>query len=352
MRRRSRGPEFTGEVSSGEEMLQIDDLHVEFRRGTVRTEAVRGLGVSLRAGRILGVAGESGSGKTASALAAMGLLPTGTKVKGSIKFRGRELIGMSEKEWRRLRGRDVAMIFQETATALNPVIRVGSQLSMATRAHLQGSKQDVEERVLSALADVRLHDTDRVLRSYPHELSGGMCQRVIIAMALSCGSKVLLADEPTTALDVSVQEEILQLIQGLVVERQLAVMMISHDLAVLAEICDDLVIMYRGEVVESGAADAVLRAPAHPYTRALLECLPKLHGEGSALPELAQYERDAGIEGGCRFRGRCPWAAEVCTRHPALGPVAGMEGRSTRCWRSADLLLDEGVPGVAGAVNA
>ncbi|MGH3251752.1 MAG: ABC transporter ATP-binding protein, partial [Trebonia sp.] len=249
--RRGGAPLPQAAPESGEEVLRIDGLEVEFRGGTT---ALRGIDLTLRAGRVLGVAGESGCGKTTAALAAMRLLPHDAVVRGSIRYRGTELLALSEKELRRYRGRHLAMIFQETTTALNPVIRVGEQLMMAARTHVRGGKAEARERVIAALADVRLTDAERVMASYPHELSGGMCQRIIIAMALSCGSRVLFADEPTTALDVSVQEEILELIRGLVTRRQLAVLMISHDLAVLAEVCDELAVMYRGEIVESGSA--------------------------------------------------------------------------------------------------
>jgi ABC-type glutathione transport system ATPase component len=285
-RRRDDGQPL-GEPDPGEELLRIDGLNVEFRRGPARMHALRGIGLTLRAGKVLGVAGESGSGKTTAALAAMGLLPYGTAVAGSIRYRGTELVGLPEKGLRRHRGRHLAMIFQETATALNPVMRVGDQLTMAARTHTRGSKTEVRQRVMAAIADVRLADPDRIMSSYPHELSGGMCQRIIIAMALSCGSQVLFADEPTTALDVCVQEEILELLRSLVTRRHLAVMMISHDLAVLAEICDELAVMCRGEIVETGAAGTVLRSPTHPYTQALLDCLPQLHGPKTPLPELS-----------------------------------------------------------------
>jgi peptide/nickel transport system ATP-binding protein len=328
----------SGEPALGEELLRIEDLAVEFRRGSARTRALSGVGLALRAGGVVGVAGESGSGKTTAALAAMGLLPYGTLVEGSVRYRGVELIGLSERELRRYRGRHLAMIFQETATALNPVMRVGEQLMMAARAHGSGGRAEARERVVAALADVRLVDADRVLASYPHELSGGMCQRVIIAMALSCGSRVLFADEPTTALDVSVQQEILDLLRGLVERRGLAVMMISHDLAVLAEVCDELVVMYRGQVVEEGAAQTVLRNPAHPYTRALLECLPRLHGDRAQLPELGAGRDGPVPADGCRFRSRCGYAIEVCEREPALEPVGGEEHRLARCWRSESVL--------------
>ncbi len=328
----------------GELVLTIDGLEVEFHGDRAATTALRGVNLSVRAGRMLGVAGESGCGKTTSALAAMGLLSRGARVRGSVKYRGTELLTLPERELRRYRGRHLAMIFQETTTALNPVIRVGDQLMMAARTHVGGGRQAARERVVAALSDVRLPDADRVMASYPHELSGGMCQRVNIAMALSCGSQVLLADEPTTALDVSVQEEILELVRGLVDRRQLAVMMISHDLAVLAEVCDDIAVMYGGEIVESGPAGAVLGAPAHPYTQALLDCLPLLRGRRDALPEPPSGD-DTGTQPGCRYRPRCGWAVDVCAKPPPLVPVLAGQPRAARCWRSGSVLEHASRPG-------
>ena len=331
-------------VQDDEEILTVEGLRVVFNRGGVRTEAVRGLSLSMRSGRVLGVAGESGSGKTTAALAAMGLLPTGTAVTGSIKLRGQELVGLPDRELRAFRGRQVAMVFQESGTALNPVMRVGDQLMKAARANKPGTRAELRAQIENALEEVQLRDHDHVMRSYPDELSGGMCQRVVIAMALSCGSKVLLADEPTTALDVSVQREIIELIGGLVQRDKLAVMMISHDLGVLAEICDELIVMHMGEVVEIGPIGDVLARPAHPYTKALLDCLPRLHGEKAALPELAQYGEKVTSAEGCRFRHRCPLRADVCETHPDLMAVDDGNRADTphaaRCWRS-ELLLAE-----------
>lgn len=322
----------------GQELLRIEGLQVEFRRGPARTRALRGVDLAVYAGRVLGVAGESGSGKTTSALAAMGLLPHGAAVEGSIRYRGAELVGLSERQMRAYRGRHLAMIFQETSTALNPVLRIEDQLMMAARAHTGGGRAKARAKVLEALDDVRLEDHDRVMSSYPHELSGGMCQRVVIAMALSCGSHVLFADEPTTALDVSVQEEILDLIRGLVRRRQLGVMMISHDLAVLSEICDDLAVMYRGEVVEAGTVADTLARPAHPYTQALLDCLPRLDEPQTLLPELRPGELDEDRPGECLFRQRCAWAVEACYEAPPFDAVDGAPGRTARCWRSGEML--------------
>jgi oligopeptide/dipeptide ABC transporter ATP-binding protein len=325
-------------LEPGEEALTIRGLEVEFAVGPARTTALRGADLTLRAGAVLGVAGESGCGKTTSALAAMGLLPHGTVVRGSIRYRGTELVGLPEKELRRYRGSRMAMVFQETTAALNPVMRVGDQLMMTARAHGRCSRAEARERVLAALADVQLTDAERVMSAYPHELSGGMCQRVVIAMAVSCGSRVLFADEPTTALDVSVQHEILELLRDLVTRRGLALLMISHDLAVLADICDEIAVMYRGEIVEHGPAATVLAEPAHPYTRALLDCLPTLRGRRAALPELPSAPDDDTTSGGCRFRARCEYAIDVCQKPPALVPVRAGQPRRSRCWRSADVL--------------
>jgi oligopeptide/dipeptide ABC transporter ATP-binding protein len=336
----------TGSLATGDTLLTMQDVRVDFgSRGGVT--ALRGVSLSLQAGRTLGIAGESGSGKTTAALAAMGLLPPKTRVTGSIRLGELELVGLPEKEYRRVRGRQLAMIFQETSTALNPVLKVGGQLRMATRAHLAGSKEEVTARIVAALQSVRLTDYGRVLRSYPHELSGGMCQRVLIAMALSCGSRVLLADEPTTALDVSVQQEIVTLLRTVVAERQLALMLISHDLAFLADLCDDLAVMYKGEIVETGSAQSVIATPAHPYTRALLDCIPSLHARRGTLPELREYEPASAD--GCGYRHRCPWRAEPCLEPPELAAIGGSADRTARCWRSAEVLA-QGAPESASVV--
>ncbi|HEX3615988.1 MAG TPA: ABC transporter ATP-binding protein [Solirubrobacteraceae bacterium] len=340
MRTRSQGRHddaVNPEPRVDDEPLVIDGLSVEFRAADGGTQAVRDLHASLHAGRVVGVAGESGSGKTTLALAAMGLLPAGARVTGSIRYGSVELLSLREKQLRKYRGRHIGMVFQETATALNPLMRVGDQLLMAMRAHVRGDKTELRARVVSALADVRLNDSDRILGSYPHELSGGQCQRIMIAMALGCGSRVLFADEPTTALDVSVQQEILQLLRELVRERRLAVMMISHDLAVLAEICDELLVMYRGEIVESGPIQEILSRPSHPYTRALLDCVPQLHGDRAPLPELPPSNPAEDAAGGCRFRSRCDFAVEACRRAPALAPVQPAGAVRARCWRSGEL---------------
>ncbi|MCO5089505.1 MAG: ABC transporter ATP-binding protein [Bosea sp.] len=285
------------------------------------------------------MAGESGCGKSTAAIAMMGLLPSGARVSGSILYRNRQLVGLPAAQLREVRGREIAMVFQETITALNPVVRVGDQLLRAVRAHAPLTPGEALDRVTRSLLRVRLHDTQRVLASYPSELSGGMCQRVLIAMAIACGSKLLLADEPTTALDVSVQREILTLLKDLAAQG-IGILLISHDLAVLSEVASRLVVLYAGEVVEEGPTHSVIRRPRHPYSRALLACVPRLHGSHSSFVEIPEGRIDAGGgDEGCRFRTRCGLRAEICEERPALHTIGAPSQRS-RCWRAPELMAD------------
>jgi peptide/nickel transport system ATP-binding protein len=330
-------------------LLAVAGLSVTFPAGDREVRAVRNVSFEVADGEVVGIAGESGSGKTATALAVLGLLPWSASVTGSIRYRGRELRGLSERDIRAVRGRQIAMVFQETVTALNPVLRVREQMLAAVRAHHREPSPALLGRVREALRGVQLEDVERVLRSYPAELSGGMCQRVMIAMALSCGSRLLIADEPTTALDVSVQAEILALIRKLVAERGLGVLLISHDLAVLNEVCDRLVVLFRGEVVESGSTRSLLAGPRHPYTRALVACLPRLEAERREPPEALD---PTAVEEpiGCHYRPRCRFAADVCAGHPALEAVDLPDGpRLVRCWRHRQIAEPADGEGAASA---
>jgi oligopeptide/dipeptide ABC transporter ATP-binding protein len=344
--RRDRAPRATtpagsdARPASRDALLDVQGLCVEFSadRG-VAQPAVRDLDVTLRRGRVVGVAGESGSGKSSLALAVMGLLPPNAAVHGSIRYAGDELVGLPEKRLRAYRGSRIAMVSQESIAALNPTIRVGQQMRMVLRAHFSRDRTQLDERMRQALRDVQLQDIERVLHSYPSELSGGMCQRVVIAMALACGSDVLLADEPTTALDVTVQSEIVRLLRGLVAERDLALLMISHDLAVLNEICDDIIVMYRGDVVETGPIADVLGRPTHPYTRSLMNAIPRLANRGMELPA-PRAVRSATPATGCRFAGRCEWRTLPCDEPQSLRgfPVSTVEpARQVRCHRADEL---------------
>ncbi len=281
--------------ASPESVLSIRDLSVDFGGPT---KAVSGVSIELTPGRILGVAGQSGSGKSLTALAAMGLVPSNAHVEGSIRFQGQELVGMSEKDRSRLRGSGMTMIFQETITALNPVVPIKKQLMLAVTANLDCDADEARDRVEGSLHDVKLHDVDRVMNSYPYELSGGMCQRVMIAMALVCGADVLFADEPTTALDVTVQREVIDIIRGVADERNLAVMLISHDIGVLEEVSDELAVMYQGRVVESGPSSDVIANPGHPYTAALLNSIPRISGGLTEFVEMPDFALEAVEHGG------------------------------------------------------
>jgi len=308
----------------GAALLRIEGLSVSFpgRRGadTGERNVVRGLDLELHRGELLGVVGESGCGKTMAALSVMGLLPPpGRVTAGRVLLAGEELTSLSEGEMRRRRGSRVAMVFQEPMSALNPVFTVGFQVAEAVRAHRDLSRAEAKSEAVELLRRVSLPDPGRRARAYPHELSGGQRQRVMIAIALAGGPEVLLADEPTTALDVTVQAEILELLDGLRRDLGLAVLLITHDLAVVGQTCDRVVVMYAGQAVEEAPAAALFEAPAHPYSQALLASLPRLgrpvpRGE---LPVIAgRVPEPGGLPPGCAFHPRCPQVMEVCPQRP------------------------------------
>lgn len=345
-----------------EACLSIRDLAVTFpgTRGQARQHAVRDVAVDLYAGKVVGVAGESGSGKSMTASAIMGLLPEGALASGSIRYDGRELLGAGEKALRRLRGTEIALISQQTRSALNPVLRIGKQMELVARTigtagtgrrawSVRKDRKELNRLVREGLEAVQLRDLERVTRAFPGQLSGGMCQRVLIAMALINGCKVLLADEPTTALDVTVQREILNLLRDLVRERSLALMIISHDLGVLGEICDELIIIYKGQVVEHGSSSDVLNSPRHPYTQGLLACLPRLKSAGTVGLLQPEFAATAGTdipEYGCSFRPRCLWRAPQCESDQLLETLSGDGGygpREVRCARANEIPLHVGV---------
>jgi len=320
-----------------EAVLRVDALVTEFatEAGTVRV--VDGVGFDVAAGRTLGVVGESGCGKSVTALSIMGLLPkpAGRVVSGRVLLHGDDLLRLPPRALHDIRGRRIAMIFQEPMTALNPVQRVGPQLMETLRLHAQPG--DVRRRAVELLAEVGIPAPERRLDEYPHELSGGMRQRVLIAIALACRPDVLIADEPTTALDVTIQAQIIDLLQRLQREHGMAMIFITHDLGVIAEIADDVLVMYAGRVVEQADVTSLFRTPMHPYTRGLLASTPRMrHAPKSRLATIpGMVPALSELPAGCRFGNRCERATPACAAEPPLIDVGG--GHRVACvhWRSS-----------------
>ncbi len=313
-------------------LLDVHDLRTEFatRRGVVR--AVDNVSLRVERGRILGLVGESGSGKSVTGFSILGLLDPGGRIAGGeIRFQGRDLARMSPDELRHLRGNRIAMIFQDPMMTLNPVLRVDTQMIEAVQAHARVSRKAAREQARRTLAAMGIADADERLRAYPHQLSGGMRQRVAIAIALLHDPDLIIADEPTTALDVTIQAQILSEVQRLVQARGTALIWISHDLSIVAGLADDIAVMYAGRIVETGSVDEVLDHPRHPYTRGLLDSLPAGHPRGLPLPQIPGMTPalDA-LPPGCAFAPRCPRAQEACRQPPALLAVAGTH--AVRCF--------------------
>jgi oligopeptide/dipeptide ABC transporter ATP-binding protein len=319
-------------------LLSVKDLHVSFVTEDGVLRAVDGVTFDLRAGEVLSIVGESGSGKSVTAQTIMGLTrSSNARIEGSITYSGRELVTASEEELQQIRGEEIAMIFQDPMTSLNPVYRVGRQIVEAIRAHRDEPQERAREHAIELLDAVGIPDAKRRVDDYPHEYSGGMRQRAMIAMALSLEPKVLIADEPSTALDVTIQAQILRLLEQLNRERNLAVILITHDLGVVAEIADRVLVMYGGRIVESGTLEQIFYDPQHPYTWGLLGSL--------ARPDRPRLRRLSQIRGqppsllappqGCHFRPRCPHAFNRCTEVPPLEVRVG-ETHADRCWLSVE----------------
>ncbi len=298
-------------------LLEVRDLKTYFATEEGEFRAVDGVSFAVAPGRTLGIVGESGCGKSVTSLSIMRLIPTppGRIAGGEVMFEGRDLLKLPTSELRALRGNQISMIFQEPMTSLNPAFTVGDQIAEAIRYHKKVSRQEARARTIEMLRRVRIPAPERRVDEYPHKLSGGMRQRVMIAMALACDPRLLIADEPTTALDVTIQAQILDLMRELREEFGTAILMISHDLGVIAEIADEVIVMYAGKVVERAAVTRLFADPQHPYTIGLLGALPKLHRE---KPRLATIEGTVpnllAIPEGCRFHPRCPFASAECRR--------------------------------------
>jgi peptide/nickel transport system ATP-binding protein len=324
-------------AGAGEPLLAVEDLRVTLPTARGPADAVRGVGFSLARGETLGLIGESGCGKSVTALALMGLLPEGAAVRGSVRFAGRELVGLSDRALCAMRGDRIGMVFQEPMTSLNPLHTVGRQVAEPLRLHRGLDAAAARAEAIRLLDRVGLPDARRRVDAHPHQLSGGQRQRATIAMALACGPDLLIADEPTTALDVTIQGQILDLIADLVAERGMALILISHDLGVIAENVDRMLVMYGGTVVERGPTREVFRRMAHPYTRGLFGARPRLGGDrAQPLATIAGTVPDlVDLPGGCAFADRCPKVVDAC-RAAMPAEVALGAGHAARCIRIGD----------------
>ncbi|SFS65293.1 ABC transporter ATP-binding protein [Marininema halotolerans] len=315
-------------------LLEIKEFKMHFHTDKGVVKAVDGIDLSVNEGEVVGLVGESGCGKSVTSLSVMGLVPTppGKVEAGSIQLAGRDLTRLKRREWRQVRGNEVAMIFQEPMTSLNPVFTVGSQMIEAIRQHRQVGKKEARHRAGEALREVGI-SRDSILDEYPHQLSGGMRQRVMIAMAMVCEPKLLIADEPTTALDVTIQAQILDLMRRLNQEKGTAILMITHDLGVVAEMCSRVVVMYAGQVVEEADVNTLFSNPKHPYTAGLLRSIPQLDKRSDRLYSIpGNVPNPRQMPTGCRFAPRCEHVQSICLdREPPLFHITTGD-HTSRCW--------------------
>jgi len=325
-------------------LLEVEDLHLEFRTRAGVVRALNGVSYQVAAGETLAILGESGSGKSVSAQAVLGLLesPPAYVTAGRIRYRGEDLLPLSPEQRRQVRGKEIAMVFQDSLSALNPVFPVGWQIAETLRVRRGLSKADAMRRATELMDLVRIPAARQRLRDYPHQFSGGMRQRAMIAMALALDPPVLIADEPTTALDVTVQAQIMELLAELQRERNMALILITHDLGVVADIADRIAVMYAGRVVEHADVQSIYAAPAHPYTRGLLESLPRLDQKGHRLPSIPGLPPSLlELPSGCPFHPRCRYAQRVCVEQipvDQLLPAARSEGRTSACHFAGEIV--------------
>ena len=335
-------------------LLEVDDLRTYFKTREGEVHAVDGVSFEVEEGSVLGIVGESGCGKSVTSLSIMGLVQSpGRVVSGSIRFEDRELTTMSDKALEDVRGKQIAMIFQDPMTSLNPVYTVGDQIVEAITTHEQASKQEAKRRAVELLRQVGIPNPQERVDDYPHQFSGGMRQRAMIAMALSCNPDVLIADEPTTALDVTIQAQILELLDRLRADFDSAVILITHDLGVVAEVADEIAVMYAGRIVERASKRQLFYDPQHPYTWGLLGSIPRL--------DRPKPKKLASIEGmppslinlpqGCKFRPRCPQASDKCIEEPELANHVEERGHLDRCWLSVEEKRSRREQTIAGEVR-
>lgn len=323
-------------------LLEVKDLVTSFRIGGREFNAVDHCSFAVRRGQTLGIVGESGCGKSVTSLSIMRLIPSppGLIRHGQILFEGQDLLKLKEDEMRSMRGNKISMIFQEPMTSLNPVFTIGDQISEVFRIHRKKNKKEARELAIEMLKKVRIPSPEQRVDEYPHQLSGGMRQRVMIAIALACEPKLLIADEPTTALDVTIQAQILALMNELQKERDMATLLITHDLGVVAETCDDVVVMYGGQIVEHATAEQLFRRPKHPYTLGLLQSIPRLGEKKSRLTTIPGIVPSLGnFPVGCRFQDRCPYVTAECrAQSPSLKRMS--DGSEVACFHASDRGFD------------
>ncbi|CCW14868.1 ABC transporter ATP-binding protein [Rhodococcus aetherivorans] len=323
-----------------EPLLSVHGLGVEFATASGWTPVLQDVSFDVAAGELVGLVGESGSGKSVTCSSVLRLLPPrqSRTVAGSIRFQGRDLLTMPARELESVRGNDIAMIFQEPMTSLNPVFTVGDQITEVVRRHRRMSRKDATARAVEVLDLVGIPNAARRVRQYPHEFSGGMRQRVMIAMALACEPKLLVADEPTTALDVTIQAQVLDLIREMAGRFGMGVLFVTHDLGVVADLCTEVVVMYAGQVIERARTEALYAAPRHPYTEGLLRSVPDIGGRTDLHTIPGSPPPPGSIPVGCRFAPRCAHRADECAVDVPLRPVG--DDRVSRCARVTDLILE------------
>ena len=324
-------------------LLQVEDLRVSFFTPAGEVRAVNGVSFQLEKGQVLGIVGESGSGKSVTAYSIMQILEKGGKILcGSVKYKGQELIGAGEKVMKHIRGNKISIIFQDPMTSLNPTYTIGQQLMEAITLHTDRNRKQSYDRAVEMLQLVNVNEPEKRMAQYPHELSGGMRQRVMIAMALACEPDILIADEPTTALDVTIQAQILELMQKLQKEMGMAIIMITHDLGVVAQLCHRVIVMYAGAIAEQGTVEEVFYHPSHEYTKGLLRSIPTVEGGEKRLRPIAGTPIDLlHIPKGCPFAPRCDEAMQVCLRRRCTVTQVG-KTHYVQCWMNQKKAFEEG----------
>lgn len=333
-------------------LLEVKDLHTSFFTDAGEVKAVDGVSFSLEHGKVLGIVGESGSGKSVTAYSIMQILAsTGKIVSGSIKLDGQELVGAGEKVMRTIRGNKISIIFQDPMTCLNPTYTIGHQLMEAILLHTKRNKKQAAERAVEMLRLVNVNEPEKRMKQYPFELSGGMRQRVMIAMALACEPDILIADEPTTALDVTIQAQILDLMKDLQKQLGMAIIMITHDLGVVAQLCDEVIVMYAGSICEQGTADEIFYNPRHEYTKGLMRSIPTADSAGHRLQPITGTPIDLlNMPKGCPFAPRCENAMKICLEQRAERMVIN-DSHAATCWMNVKQEFENGTITMEGGAS-